>query len=64
MLCLLDAVDDVLVEPFVQDGAVILLDVGMLLRLTRLDVGQGDAMLFSSLQQRATDVFRAMTPSA
>lgn len=33
--CLLDASDDVLVQPFVADGAVVALDAGILLRLTR-----------------------------
>ena len=63
MLGLLDAVDDVLVKPFVPDRAVVALDVGVLLRLTRLDVCQGDAVLFSPIKQRVTDIFRAITPS-
>jgi hypothetical protein len=49
VLSLFDAVDDVLVEPFLPDGAVIALDVGILLRLTGLDVCQGDAVRFSSI---------------
>ena len=63
MLGLLYALDDVLVQPFVPDRAIVALDVGVLLRLTRLDVCQGDAVLFSPIQQRVTDIFRAVTPS-
>ena len=36
---LLDALDDVLVQTCVPDRTIITLDVGVLLRLTRLDVG-------------------------
>jgi hypothetical protein len=49
VLGLLDAVDDVLVQPLVPDCAVIALDIGILLRLTRLDVRQGDAVRFSPI---------------
>ena len=38
VLRLLDAFNDVLVQPLVSDGAVVALDVGVLLRLTRLDM--------------------------
>jgi hypothetical protein len=57
------AVDDVLVQPFVPDRAIVAIDVGVLLRLTRLDVRQGDAVLFRPIQLQLTDVFRAVTPS-
>jgi len=60
MLGLLDAVDDVLVQPFVPDGAVVALNVSVLLRLTRLDMGQDDALFLSPLQQRMTDLFGAV----
>ena len=43
ILCLLDAFDDVLVEPFMPDGAVVALDLGVLLGLARLDVLNSDA---------------------
>jgi len=51
VLGLLDAIDDVLVQPFVPDLAVLALDVGVLLRLTWLDVGRGNALLFGPIQQ-------------
>ena len=43
VLGLLDSIDDVLVQPFVPDGAVVSLDVCVLLRLTlsfSLKIGQ------------------------
>jgi hypothetical protein len=39
VLGLLNAVDDVIIPPFMPDGAVVALDVGVLLGLTGLDVG-------------------------
>ena len=60
ILCLLDAFDDVLVEPFMSDGAVVSLDASVLLGLAGLDVLDGDAPLFGPDQQLATDVFRAV----
>ena len=60
ILCLLDGFDDVLVEPFVPDRAIVALDVGVLLRLTGLDVLDRDAQFLSPDQQLATDVFRAV----
>ncbi|MNY72849.1 hypothetical protein D3C86_2114980 [compost metagenome] len=45
-LCLLDAFDVVLVEPLMPDGAVVALDIGILLRLAGLDIAQGNALLF------------------
>ena len=44
VLCLLDSLDDVLVQSFVPHRAVIALDVSVLLRLTRLDVLQADIL--------------------
>ena len=55
-----DGFDDVLVEPFMPDGAVVALDVGVLLRLAGLDVLDGDAPARSPDQQLATDVIRAV----
>ena len=46
-LCLLDGFDDILVEPFVPDRAVVALDVGVLLGLTGLDVLDRDAQFLS-----------------
>lgn len=42
------------------DGAVVALDVGVLLRLSGLDVGQGNALLRSPGRQRCADVFGAV----
>jgi hypothetical protein len=41
MLDLLDAFDDVLVEPLLPDSAVVTLDIGVLLRLAGLDMLDG-----------------------
>ena len=57
ILCLLDGFDDVLVEPFMPDGVVAALDIGVLLRLAGLDVLDGDALFLVPAQQLATDVF-------
>lgn len=38
MLGLLDAFDDVLVQPFLPNRPVVELDIGVLLRFARLDV--------------------------
>ena len=38
----------------------IALDIGVLLGLSRLNVRQGDALLFSPIQQCLTDIFRAI----
>lgn len=42
----LGLLDDVLVEPFMPDDAVIALDIGVLLELSGLDVLDGDAPFF------------------
>ncbi len=42
------------------DGAVVALDVGVLLGLAGLDVLDGDPMFLGPYQQLATDVFRAV----
>ena len=60
ILCLLDSFDDVLVEPFMPDGAVISLDIGVLLWLTGLDVPDGNPMFFRPFHQLFTDVFWAI----
>ncbi len=60
MLGLLDAFDDVLVEPLLPDSAVITLDLGVLLRLAGLDMLDGDAQFLSPDQKLATDVFWAV----
>ncbi len=63
ILGLLGAFDDVLVEPFMPNRAVVALDVGVLLGLPGLDVLDCDALFLGPYQQLATDVFRAVTPS-
>ena len=60
ILSLLDAFDDVLVEPFMSDGAVVALDIGVLLGLSGLDVQDGNPMFLGPDQQLFTDVFRAI----
>lgn len=59
ILCLLDAFDDVLVEPFVPDRAVVALDAGVLLRLSWLDVLDSNTLFLGPFLQLFTDVFRA-----
>jgi hypothetical protein len=63
ILCLLDAFDDVLVEPFMPNRSVVALDVGVLLWLSGLNVLDSDSLFLSPYQQLATDVFRTVTPS-
>lgn len=41
-----------------SDGAVVALDIGILLRLSGLDVAQGDSLRFGPFHQFATDVLR------
>jgi len=60
ILSLLDGFDDVLVQPFVPDGAVVSLDISVLLRLTWLDVLDGNPLFLGPYQQLATDVFGAV----
>ena len=57
ILGLLDGFDDVLVEPFMPDGAVVALDLGVLLELAGLDVLDGNPLTRSPFHQFATDVF-------
>lgn len=63
ILGFLDAFDDVLVEPFVPNCAVVALDLGVLRGLAGLDVLDvldGDAPFFAPDQQLTTDVFRSV----
>ncbi len=60
VLGFLDGFDDVLVEPFMPDGAVVALDGGVVLRLAGLDVLNGDAPFLGPYHKLATDVFRAV----
>jgi hypothetical protein len=60
VLCLLYIFDDMLVQPFVPDCAVVAFNVGVLPGLSGLDVLYGNALFFSPFQQLATYVFRAV----
>ena len=60
VLRLLDGFNDALVQPFTPHSAVVALDVGVLLRLARLDVLDGNPMFLGLFHQLFTDVFRAV----
>ena len=60
VLGLLDAFDDVLVGPFMPDGAVVALDSCVLLWLTRLDMLDRNPMFLRPFHQLFTNVFRAI----
>jgi hypothetical protein len=60
VLCLLDGFYDVLVKPFITDGAVVALDLGAPLALSGFDVLEGNAPFLRPYQRLATDVFRAV----
>ena len=60
MLGLLDAFDDVLVEPLLPDSAVVTLDISVLLRLAGLDMLDGYSQFLGPDQKLATDVFWAV----
>ena len=45
------------------DSSVVPLDIGVLLRLPRLDVAERYVVLAGPLNELATDIFRAITPS-
>lgn len=60
ILSLLDAFNDVLVQPFMSNGAVVAFDIGVLLRLTGLDVLYGNPMFLGPFHQFFADVFGAV----
>jgi hypothetical protein len=60
VLGLLYGFDDILIQPFMPDRAVVTLDVGILLGLSGLDVLDGDAPPLGPGQQLATEVYRAI----
>jgi hypothetical protein len=60
ILSLLDTFDDILVQPFVPNGAVVALDIGVLLGLSGLDVLNSDALFLGPFSQFFTDVFGAI----
>jgi hypothetical protein len=57
ILCLLNAFDDVLIQPFVPNHAVVALNTDVLPGLPRLDVSDGNPMFLSPFIQLFTDVF-------
>jgi hypothetical protein len=59
-LHLLNRCKHVLIQPLMPDRPIVTLDVCVLLRLTRLDVLDGDATTFGPSQQMSADVFRAV----
>jgi hypothetical protein len=59
-LCVLNGFNDVLIEPFVPDRAIIALDIGILLRFAGLDMVRRNALFFSPCYQLSTDIFRAI----
>ena len=60
MLCLLDAFDNVLIQPFMPNRPIVAFNVSILLRLARLDMLDCDVAFFSPFQELATDVFRSI----
>jgi hypothetical protein len=60
ILGLLAGFYDVLIQPFATDGAVVTLDIDVLLRLSGLDMLDDNPMLLNPNQQLATDLFRAV----
>lgn len=58
VLYLVDRVEEGSREPGIAYGSVIALNVGVLLRLARLDVLDADTLLLRPGKQSATDVFR------
>jgi hypothetical protein len=63
LLRLLNAFDDVLVEPLMPYSAVITLDIGVLLRLSGLDMVKGNHLFLCPFHEFAADIFSAVTPS-
>lgn len=63
MLGVLDAFDDVLVEPLLPDSAVVTLDIDVLLRLSGLDMLDGYSHFLVPDQKLATGVFWAVINS-
>jgi hypothetical protein len=60
ILGLLDAFDDVLVQPIMPYSAVVARDVGVLLGLPRLDMQDGNPLFNRPFHQLFTDVFRTV----
>jgi hypothetical protein len=60
VLCLFYVFNDVLLQPFMPDCAVVALDVGVLLRLSGLDALDANTVFLFPFQQLATDIFGAI----
>jgi hypothetical protein len=55
-----DRIEQVMPEPVIAYRPVVALDIHILLRLSRLDMFQTDAVLFCPTHQRSADVFWAI----
>ena len=60
VLRLLNSFEDVLVQPFTANGAIVTLDIGVLLRLARLDVLKSNTVFLSPRHQCPADIFGAV----
>lgn len=58
MLGLLDCFEQILIQPFMPDGAIVALNIGVLLWLARLDMVQRNAFACRPLRQCCADIFR------
>ncbi len=56
-MSLLDCFKDILVEPFMADRSVVTFDIGVLLWLSRLDILDVNAHLFSPCHEFTADIF-------
>lgn len=52
-----DCIKAILREPFISHSSIKSLDVGVLLRLPRLDIFHPDSLFIRPLDDRSTDVF-------
>jgi hypothetical protein len=52
---------DILIQPFMPDDSVVAFDIGILLRLSRLDILDADAAPLGPGEQLATDIFRTVS---
>ncbi|OYU77458.1 MAG: hypothetical protein CFE32_05810 [Alphaproteobacteria bacterium PA3] len=64
VLGLFNAFDDVWVKPFVPSREVLMLDIGVQLGLTRLDVQDGSSVFRSLFHQLFADIFRTVAHPA
>ena len=60
VLNLADRREHVLIEPFVPDRPVVAFDIGVLLRLARLNILKNNRALRCPLPEAVTDIFRAV----